>query len=292
MFHLGRHLNRSNIRVLALEPGGPKALSSVPNYDPATKAALVDPIDPAVLGPAFGKLRGQTVLVTGRVEGDMLYFKPSKGAESKIALATLGRAAESADVSLVVLQSSVTRQPGGRNWLWQTVSVSGLDDALKRATFGDFLNALAAGRGELVVSARPSAAGRVTLTANPSGASAVPMTDAVGNWFSDTAGELMGNVVVQGVQAYVPDRERVEELDARIIPWCPRMDSCGLSRRSDWRADRLGVLARLVEPPLAARAARGIWYRHRLPVGTCSCGCWRCSLFSCRWWAFLHFWRP
>ena len=32
-------LNRSNIRVLALEPGGPKTLSSVPSYDPATKAA-------------------------------------------------------------------------------------------------------------------------------------------------------------------------------------------------------------------------------------------------------------
>lgn len=221
VFHLGRHLNRANIRVLALEPGGPKALSSVPGYDPATKAALVDAVDPSVLGSALGRLKGQTVLVTGRLEGDVLVFKPSTGSEGRISLASLAQSADAADVSIVVLQSPAARQPGGRNWLWQTVSVSGLEDALKRATFGDFLNALAAGRGELIVAARPSAGGRTTLVANPSGNSAVPMTDAVGSWFSETAGELMGDVVVQGVTAFVPDKTRASELDLRIIPGIP-----------------------------------------------------------------------
>ena len=221
VFQLGRPLNRSNIRVLALEPSGPKTLSAVPSYDPATKNALVDAIDPGALPAALGKLRGQTVLMTGRVEADVLHFKPASGPESKISVTDIARAAEAADVHLILLQSSATRQPGGRNWLWQTIEVAGLDDALKRASFGDFLNAFGAGRGELIVSASPSIPGRIHLKAAPSGEASVPLTDQVGGWLNETAGELTGNVIVQGIQAFVPDRERQEELDARFIPGIP-----------------------------------------------------------------------
>ena len=84
VFQLGRPLNRSNIRVLALEPGGPKALASAPRFDPATKTALVDQIDPGSLPQALGKIKGQTVLVTGRVEGDVLHFLPAGGPEQKL----------------------------------------------------------------------------------------------------------------------------------------------------------------------------------------------------------------
>lgn len=219
--HLSRSLNKSNIRIVALEPGGPRALSSVPSYDPATKAALVDPVDPATIGAALSKVRHQTVVVTGRVEGDTLVYKPSKGGEGRLSISQLARAAEEAEASLVVLHAQSTRQPGGRNRLWQTVSVSGLDEAMQRATYADFLNALAASRGELMVSARPSTAGRIVIAAQPSGESAAAMTDAVGNWFSDKTSALMGELVIEGVEAFVPDKATKEELDLRIVPGVP-----------------------------------------------------------------------
>jgi hypothetical protein len=221
LYHLRRPLNRANIRVLALEPGGPKALSSVPGYDPATKAALIDTVDPAALGSALARLRHQTLMVSGRVDGDALVYKPSSGPEGSIRLSELSRAAEAAEADLVVLAASGARQPGGRNWLWQTVEVAGLDDAMKRATFGDFLAALASGRGELVASARPSSAGRATLSVEPTRTGETTITDKVGTWVSGATAKVMGDVAVEAVQAYVPDRERLEELDRRIVPGIP-----------------------------------------------------------------------
>src|SRR4029078_9870666 len=69
---LERPLSRSSIPPLALEPGGPGTLSSYPRLDPDTKAALVDAIDPASLAGALSSVRGQTVLVTRRGEGNLL----------------------------------------------------------------------------------------------------------------------------------------------------------------------------------------------------------------------------
>ena len=169
------------------EPGGPERLSAVPKFDPQTRAAVVDIVDPYKLPAALSSVRGQTVLVTGRVDGDVLRFNPPKGAESSIVLKDLTAAAEAADVNLVVLDQTAGRQPGGRNWLWQRVEVKGLDDALTRASFADFLNALGASRGQLAVTASAESPGRVLVQATPSGTAAVPggglgggLTDWVG----------------------------------------------------------------------------------------------------------------
>ena len=166
-----RPLSRSSIRTLALEPGGPGTLSSYPRLDVETKAALVDVIDPPSLARALSSVRGQTVLVTGRVDDNLLYFRPSSGAEQSVKLTELARAASDNDVNLVILHAEAPRQPGGRNWFWQRIAVGGLDDALKRATFGDFLDALGAVRGDFRVSVRrgpaaasPSAPSRPTAT--------------------------------------------------------------------------------------------------------------------------------
>lgn len=220
-FHTGRVLNRSAVRVVALDPKGPKTLSSIPSYDPATRAALVDAIDPAALSAALAKLKYQTLVVTGRVEGSVLHYTPRGGGERQLSIPDLTRAAEAADVNLVVLNAAETRQPGGRTWLFQTVEVAGLQDAMKRATFGDFLQALGGNRGELTVSARPSGSGRIALSVQPSGGASAPLTDAVTGWLTETAGSWMGHVAVQGIQASVPDRARAEELDLRIIPGIP-----------------------------------------------------------------------
>ena len=132
MWQLARPLNKANVRVLALEPGGPPRLASTPRIDPATKRAMVDAIDPASLPAALGSVRGQTVLVTGRVDGRLLYVQPSSGPERSMLLPDLFKAAEEADVNLIVLRTASTpRQPGGRNWLWQKVEVRGLEQAMQ-----------------------------------------------------------------------------------------------------------------------------------------------------------------
>ena len=106
---------------------------------PPASAPLVDVIDPASLPAALGSVRGQTVLVTGRVDGQLLYVQPSSGPEKSLLLRDLLKAAEEADVNLVVLQPpSTPRQPGGRNWLWQKVEVKGLDEALQQRAHGRF----------------------------------------------------------------------------------------------------------------------------------------------------------
>jgi hypothetical protein len=218
---LERPLSRASIRTLALEPGGPVTLSSSPRLDPQTKTALVDAIDPAELPGAMRSLRGQTVLVTGRTEDNLLLFRPSSGPEQSLELRDLIDAAADADVNLVILNAEAPRQPGGRNWLWQRISVDGLDEALKRATLGDFLDALGAGRGEFRTSIGREGDGRVLIRAVPDTSGAEPITGLVGDWLSKVASNVTGNVVTSALEVHARDEARQAELDRRLIPNIP-----------------------------------------------------------------------
>ncbi len=223
VYRLARSLNRSNIRALALEAGGPTRLSSVPRFDPATKAALVDQVDPGALSAALSGLKGQTALVSGRIEGNVLTFRGSSGPEQTLDIAKLVQAAEQADVNLVLLHTGVAHQPGGRNWLWQKVAVAGLDDALKRATFADFLSGLGGASSELTINAASSSQGRLVFSAVPVKSASAPLTDVVGGWigWEHWLGEITGNVAVQAAQIYSRDEARERELDARLVPGIP-----------------------------------------------------------------------
>lgn len=218
---LERPLSRSSIRTLALEPGAQPTLSSYPRIDVDSKAALVDAVDPAALAGALTSVRGQTVLVTGRVEDNLLYFRPSSGAEQSIKLSELKRAAADADVNLVLLHAATPNQPGGRNWLWQRIAVGGLDEALKRATLGDFLDALGARHGTFQVGVERDGMGRVAVRAQPDRSMGEPITDMVGGLWSSTVSGLTGNVVTSAVEVHARDEARQQELDLRIVPFVP-----------------------------------------------------------------------
>jgi hypothetical protein len=218
---LERPLSRASIRTLALEPGGPAQLSSSPRLEAGTRAALVDRIDPAELAGALRSVRGQTVLVTGRVEDNLLHFRPSSGAEQSVKLSDMTRAAADADVNLVILHAEAPRQPGGRNWFWQRIAVGGLDDALKRATLGDFLDALGDAREEFRVSMQREASGRVAIRALPAAAESEPITGVVGDLWTSAVSSVTGNVVTTAVEVHARDEERQKELDQRIIPHIP-----------------------------------------------------------------------
>lgn len=218
---LERPLSRSSIRTLALEPGGPATLSSYPRLDPDTKAALVDSVDPASIASAIASVRGQTVLVTGRVDGNLLYFRPSSGAEQSVRLSDMMSAAADYDVNLVLLHADTPRQPGGRNWLWQRISVGGLDDALKRATLGDFLDALGKVQGEFRVAVTREGSGRVAIRALPISGESGAITGMVGDLWTNTVSSLTGNVVTSAVEVHARGEDRQRELDTRIVPGIP-----------------------------------------------------------------------
>jgi hypothetical protein len=221
VWQLSRPFDKANVRVLALEPGGPPRLPSAPRIDAASKRAMVDVIDPASLPAALGAVRGQTVLVTGRVDARLLYVQPARGAERSVLLADLFKAAEEADVNLMVLRTASTpRQPGGRNWLWQKVEVKGLAQAMQHPRLADFLNALVASKTPMAVLATPSG-GRTAIEIKPAAEFAGSLPTPVGDLFSGLVSDLTGRVIGIGLEASVRSAERQQELDQRLIPGIP-----------------------------------------------------------------------
>jgi hypothetical protein len=221
VWQLGRRLDAARVRVLALEPGGPPTLPASPRIDPASKRALVDIIDPASLAPAMGGVAGQTLVIVGRIERDLIHVKPSRGPERTLVAKNLFQAAAGADVNVVVLGAATPRQPGGRNWLWQKIEVQGLEEALRNARMADFLNALGAPGRRLSVVALPLGK-RAMLDLAPAGdAAGAPPQRPVGEFFASAVAELTGRVAPTSVQASLRSAERQAELDHRLLPGIP-----------------------------------------------------------------------
>lgn len=222
VWQLGRPLNRANIRIVGLQPEGPQTLSRAPAIDPSTKRALVDTVDPYKLAASLGSVRGQTIVLTGRIEGRFLYFKGNSGPERSILVGDLTAAAEAADVNLVLLHAQTSRQPGGRNWLWQRIVVKGLDEAMRRATMADFFGAVAGRHGQLVMTATEQGGSRVSLRAElVRSKSILPSADEIGDVFSDLLADVTGKVVTAAIDANLKNAERQRELDNRLIPGIP-----------------------------------------------------------------------
>jgi hypothetical protein len=286
LWQLMRPLDRAKVRVLALEPGGPSTITSTPRMDAATNRAVVDVIDPASLSAALGSIRGQTVLLTGRVDGQLLYVKPSSGPERSLLVRDLLQAAEDADVK-------------------------GLDEALQRPRVADFLNALAGSGRRFTVTASPSGALRTSLEAHtapdlPGG----PMIKPMGDIFSELVADVAGHVVTNTVQANLRNAERQQELDQRIVPgipsdiqfaylgllllslmglpvvrawwhriWPPEQGAEYASRSGYWAARLIrGAVFLFVFLPLAALPA--------VPVHMAS-GLWQLVTTPVRWWRWL-----
>jgi hypothetical protein len=218
LWQLRRPVRALRVRVLALELGGPPDLSPAPRKGAGAEPALIDTVDPYRLPAAMKSIAGQTAVVVGRVEGQLLYFRPASGPEQSVMLADLVAAATASDVNLLVLHAATPRQPGGRNWLWQRVQVSGLEGALARATLADFLDALAADRGRLMVSLSRDG-GRVTLGLRPAeGERARPEPGGIGDLVAGTIAGVTGRVVPWAADAYFVSSDRARELEARIVP--------------------------------------------------------------------------
>lgn len=220
MFLLARPLRKSSIRTIALERGAGKSLPSAPRTESETKVPLVDKLDPAHFGEGLGAIRGQTALVTGRVDDGKLIVAPAHGTEISLEIDSLVDAARRSDVNLIILQSDTTRQAGGRNWLWQKIEVGGLNETAEETTLGDFLDALAARRGGFKLTASPDGQNRVHIAAVPD-ASAVGISGKAANAIDDLVSHVTGEVVTKAVDIRVRDRSTELEYDARLIPGVP-----------------------------------------------------------------------
>lgn len=247
LYLLSRPLNKSNIRTLALAPGAPKALSSAPKIDGASKLPAVDILAPEALAQSFDRVRGQTVLVTGRVADGKLIMQPSSGPEVRHDLSELLSAASRNDVNLIILRNETGLQPGGRNWLWQTLEVGGLKGAADGATFGDFLDTLAARRGGFELTTAAEGSGRVQLSAVPIADGAGLAADAA-NAARDVASNIAGELVSAAVDVHARDSAAQSELDGRLVPGIPTYI-------------QIPYLMGLVAGVLGWATARGWWAR-------------------------------
>ena len=218
--YLGRGLNKANIRTVAFEPGAAKRLSSAPKFDAATKAPLVDMLDPSDITRAFASIRGQTVLVTGRIDNGKIFFSPSTGPELSRDIEELVNAAAESDVNLVVMHTDASRQPGGRNWLWQTIEAGGLRDASKATTFGDFLDVLGAKRGGFQLTAAREGLGRVQIAATQADAGG-SLARGASSVLEQTVGHVTGEIVTKAVNLHGRDDSAQQEVDAQLIPGIP-----------------------------------------------------------------------
>ena len=217
--YLSRPLNKSGIRTIALDPGGSNLLPAAPRFDAATKTALVDKLDPVHLSRAFSGIRGQTAVVVGRIDDGKLFFKPQSGSELSRDVEELLSAARQNDVNLVLLHADNPLQPGGQNWLWQKIELGGFESAISGKTFGDFLDALAARRAPMSLSATREMQGRVHFSAVADEAGGV--VSPVKPTMHDVIGHITGEVVTKAAEIHVRDQAAQSEIDGQIIPGVP-----------------------------------------------------------------------
>lgn len=230
LWQLRRPLARGQLRVLSLDPDGARSLPKIAAHTGADASKAPETVNPYALDELFRDVGGQTVIVTGQVEGEMLRFAPVSGGEKTIVIDDLMRAAADNDVSVVLLKAHSAKQPGRKTWLMQPAKIADLDKALSAGTMGEFLSVLAKGQGRLLVEASDSGRGYVRVTARaaegelprPSGAE--PGADAgerFGDLFADLVQNVAGQVVTIAAEISVEGRERREELERRIVPGIP-----------------------------------------------------------------------
>lgn len=210
---LQRPIRQGSIRIVALEAGAAQAFASRGRAD----LRAPDAIDPAALATALAGVRGQTVVVSGRVEGDRLIAASSStlGADTSLDLPTLRAAAAGADVDLIVLKTANARQPGSRNSLWLKVEVQGLATALDRPTLADFLAQLVSS-GELSVRARALDRDRTRLDATV--LPGLGVSRSVDTAIATAVTEVTGQLSITGVDGVLGSRARQRELAWRLVP--------------------------------------------------------------------------
>lgn len=209
-WHLLRPLG--TLRILALEPGGPRSLTRSLNHDPETKDLLVDAIDPTALLGALPSLGGQIVVVSGKVDGETLRARGSKGSEATVDLLALRQTARAASIALVIRHGAGPAQPFTPRFQLLRRDPSG-----PAQTLSDFVRASVQSPSVIV---RSGADGGVeaTVALKPAGLlESAYWTRAAASMLKP----LFGETPVEQLTLVLPAPERQQELQRRLVLWLP-----------------------------------------------------------------------
>lgn len=252
LLQLDKSLAKGGIRVLALDPSGPAALPRRLALEAKAKGDLVERIDPLRLKDALAGLSGQTVVVTGRLEGKFLYFQVSGGPDRSLIADDLIAAAASGDANLIILDAQSGRQPGARNWLWLRAELQGADALHPDSGLDALLGAMASEARPLNVRLTRLDPDRVTMVAVPSAAAApstaVAIGEALGRVAADLTSGVTGRIEPSAIHMHLVSAARSRELDRRLIRWLPAW--------ATW-----GYLGLLLLGALGSRVSRRWWAR-------------------------------
>jgi hypothetical protein len=227
---LDRSVARKGIRVVALQSGAPAILLSRPVIDKSGKPELIEPIDPYRLRDALPALRGQTVLVTGRLADGLLYFQVSGGPDRSLIAADLVDAAERCDVNLIILDTPSGRQPGARNWLWLKAELSGADAWHADSGLDGLLATLATDARPLTVRLTKATADRVTMVAVPSAVTSSAsggIVDALTRAALGVTNDVTGRIEPAAIHMHLVSASRQREWDSRLVRWLPASATWG-----------------------------------------------------------------
>ncbi|MDX2288985.1 MAG: hypothetical protein NW217_09215 [Hyphomicrobiaceae bacterium] len=222
---LARPMGAANIRLLTFAADGARTIPAVAKRD-ATGRILPDLVAPEHLADALRSQPGKIIVVSGRTTGglfDSLPLGMSRPVATGITPDELRKAAASAEVNLIVLNTSGPWQPGGRNWFGQTIEVDGLSSALEQATFGDFVTKLARQntRHELKIAVSGDTRIRLDILPEPSDGGISDLAGSVGNWLGEAVSHVTGEIVTSALSADVNNGPRQSELDQRVVPGVP-----------------------------------------------------------------------
>lgn len=193
------------------------------------------------------RVRGQTVLVTGRVDGNRLIYRTGSG-ESSIGLGEIRIAGAEADVNLLVVDTGSSAQPSSAGVL-RSGGFKPLAEALDARTYGEFLQRLAPRGQDFIVDANRTGRGHVAYSIAP-----VPKPTAPSNSADPTIQAIGVAADVARLAMIARDSDTEEEWSRR---WFTERLSAGwnslillnlvfglLAIRSFWRMSRW-MLARL-----------------------------------------------
>jgi len=227
LWQLARPVDLSTIRVLALEPGATGLLKRARPPDPAPGRVAVEAVDPDRLPHMLSAVARGTVVISGRMKGPVLHFRPSSGPERTLMLDDLRRAAAESDVNLVVIESASARQPGTRNWFWQRVALTPLAGPRTKPSLPDLIGQLTGGvpveTDAVSVSGLRTSFQLTGIARSAGGGWTAPVSET----WRDLAPEVTGTIVASGLTLDLTSRERQRELDARFVPGIPSLVQVG-----------------------------------------------------------------
>lgn len=210
LFRLERVFNRASLRLLKVVPGTTDKLPPLPD-GVVTRAPDPLAIDPMRFRESLRSLRGQTAVLSGRIENGVLLTRTHRGGSiSRMPLSEIRSAARDADVNLIVLDTNTPLQPGTGGLLGKRRSKT-LDAAFQAGTSGEFMAALARPDAPIMLRAERDGSRHIAISAvNRSPGVEIDVSNAPNI-----------ELIPHAIHVFARTRELEKEHDSRVVPWLP-----------------------------------------------------------------------